>query len=66
MPRTKFLDQVRGIAQVRHMSRRTAQAYVYWIKRFILFHNKTHPSNLGTEEMASLLDGDDRPRREPS
>ena len=55
MPNTKLLDQVRDIAQVKHMSCRTAKACVYWIKRFILFHNKRHPCNLGTEEISAFL-----------
>ena len=36
----KFLDQVRGAIRVRHYSHRTEEAYVGWIRRFILFHNK--------------------------
>ena len=42
----KLLDQVRHATRVRHLSYRTEQAYVHWIKRFILFHNKRHPSEM--------------------
>jgi len=51
----KLLDQVREIIEVKHMSRRTAEAYTYWIKRFILSHHKRHPSGLGTAEISAFL-----------
>ena len=41
----KLLDQVRGAIRARHYSRRTEEAYVHWIRRYILFHNKRHPKN---------------------
>ena len=40
MVKPKLLDQVRAAVRVRHLSYRTEQAYVDWIKRFILFHKK--------------------------
>jgi integron integrase len=40
---------------VRHYSRRTAEAYVHWIRRYILFHGKRHPSELGADHVASFL-----------
>jgi len=39
----KLLDQVRDVMKRKHFSIRTAQAYVDWIRPFILFHNKRHP-----------------------
>eukprot|EP01034_Spumella_vulgaris_P046469 gene46469-57943_t len=42
-PAPKLPDQVRDAVRVRHYSIRTEDAYVNWIKRFILFHSKQHP-----------------------
>jgi hypothetical protein len=39
----KLLDQVRYAIRTKHYSIRTEEAYVQWIRRFILFHNKRHP-----------------------
>jgi hypothetical protein len=46
MVKLKLLDQVRQAIQTRHLSRRTEQAYVGWIKSFILFHGKRHPIDM--------------------
>lgn len=46
MVKAKLLDQVRYAVRVRHLSYRTEQAYVSWIKQFILFHDKRHPSEM--------------------
>jgi hypothetical protein len=43
----RLLDRVREAARLRHMSRRTEEAYVGWIRRFILFHDKRHPDQMG-------------------
>jgi len=46
MPRTdkpKLLDQVRDVIRRKHYSIRTEQAYIDWIKRFIIYHGKRHP-----------------------
>ena len=43
----KLLDQVRAAIRMRHYSRRTEEAYVSWIRRFIVFHGKRHPRELG-------------------
>ena len=42
----KILDLVRESIRLKHYSIRTEETYVNWIKRYILFHNKTHPSEL--------------------
>ena len=51
----KLLDQVRNAIRVKHYSIRTEQAYIDWIKRFILFHGKRHPAEMGEEEVARFL-----------
>ena len=51
----RLLDQVRNKIRLKHYSIRTEQAYVRWIKRFILFHNEKHPSNMGKPEIEAFL-----------
>ena len=51
----KLLDRVRTAVRVRHYSRRTEQAYVDWIRRFILFHKKRHTSTMGAAEVSAFL-----------
>lgn len=51
----RLLDQVRETIRVKHYSIRTEKAYVDWIKRFILFHGKKHPSQMGMEEVNQFL-----------
>jgi site-specific recombinase XerD len=46
---------VRHAIRARHYSRRTEQAYVDWIRRYIVFHNKKHPSTMGAPEIAKFL-----------
>jgi integrase len=41
--------------RTRHLSLRTEQAYVQWIRRFILFHNKRHPKEMGADEIGAFL-----------
>ncbi len=43
MEEPRLLDRVRSVIRVRHYSRRTEEAYTYWIRQFILFHEKRHP-----------------------
>jgi integron integrase len=50
-----LLDQVRQAIRTRHYSYRTEKAYVHWIKRFVFFHNKRHPIELGEPEIAQFL-----------
>jgi integron integrase len=54
-PPKKLLDQVRDAIRVRHYSYRTEEAYVQWIRRFILFHNKQHPKDMGVAEIEAFL-----------
>jgi len=51
----RLLDRVRQAIRLRHMSPRTEQAYVQWIRRFILFHDKRHPDEMGTPEVVAFL-----------
>jgi integron integrase len=51
----KLLDQVRQVIRRKHYSIRTEEAYVNWIRRFILFHNKRHPAQMGKSEIESFL-----------
>ena len=51
----KLLDRVRWHLRVKRYSIRTEQAYLDWIRRFILFHRKRHPSDMGEEEIAAFL-----------
>ena len=53
--RSPFLNEVRDAIRVRHYSIRTEEAYVEWVKRFILFHGKMHPSDMGEPEVRSFL-----------
>lgn len=57
MPPTepKLLDQVRTLIRTMHYSIRTEQAYVDWIRRFILFHKKRHPAQMGKAEIEEFL-----------
>ncbi len=51
----KLLDQVRGRLRLRHYSLRTEQAYVGWIRRFILANGKRHPAQMGQAEVEAFL-----------
>jgi integron integrase len=53
--RLSLLEQVRRCLRLKHYSIRTERAYVDWIKRFILFHRKRHPSGMGTDEIRRFL-----------
>ena len=50
-----LLDQVREAIRTRHYSYRTEEAYVGWIRRFILFHGTRHPAEMGKEEIEQFL-----------
>jgi len=51
----KLLDQVRDIIRKRHYSIRTEDAYVEWIRRYILFHGKKHPKDMGEREISQYI-----------
>jgi len=54
-PRPRLLDLVREAIRRRHYSDRTEEAYVHWVKRFILFSGKRHPVELGAAEVTAFL-----------
>jgi len=51
----KLLDQVVAKIRLKHYSRRTELSYVHWIKRYILFHGKRHPKEMGAAEIEAFL-----------
>ena len=51
----RLLDQVRGKIRLKHYSIRTEQAYVDWIKRFVLHFDKRHPAEMGEREVEAFL-----------
>ena len=51
----KLLDRVRWHLRLKHYSIRTEESYVDWIRRFILFHGKRHPEEMGEAEIAEFL-----------
>ena len=51
----KLLDRVRQTIRAKHYSRRTESAYVDWIRRYIVFHRKRHPSDMGASEISAFL-----------
>ncbi len=53
--RVKLLDRVRQAIRAKHYSRRTEKAYTGWIRRFIIFNNKRHPSDMGKNEIRRYL-----------
>lgn len=55
MSNKKLLDQIKDKTRVKHMSIRTEQVYVAWAKRYILFHNKRHPTEMGEKEVEEFL-----------
>jgi len=55
MSKSPLLERVRNEIRVRHYSLRTEQAYIHWIRRFILFHNKRHPNEMGEPEISAFL-----------
>ena len=55
MKKSKLLDDVRAICRTRHLSIRTEQAYIGWIRRFIHFHGVRHPAVMGAGEISAFL-----------
>lgn len=50
-----LLNQLRVAIRTRHYSRRTEEAYTAWVRRFVLFHHRTHPGSLGAAEVREFL-----------
>lgn len=55
LKKPKILDQVRTVLRVKHYSYRTEQNYIHWIKRYIYFHNKTHPKDLNGKDISRFI-----------
>ena len=51
----KLLDRLRTTIRARHYSRSTEKAYVSWVKRFIFFHGKRHPKEMGEQKVTAFL-----------
>ncbi len=51
----KLLDQARDILRAKHYSYRTEETYLDWMRRYILFHQKRHPEEMGAAEIQTFL-----------
>ena len=51
----KLLDRARSDLRVKRYSIRTEKAYIDWIRRFILFHGKGHPNEMGEQKISAFL-----------
>ena len=51
----RLFDRTREAARIRHFSRRTESAYLAWIRRFIFFHGKGHPAQMGAPKVTQFL-----------
>lgn len=51
----RLLNRLRAAVRTHHYSRRTEQAYSAWVRRYILFHGKRHPKDMGAIEVAAFL-----------
>ena len=54
-PKRLLLDSVRDKIRLKHYSIRTETAYVEWVRRFVVFHQKRHPRELGPEDVEAFL-----------
>lgn len=54
-PSPRLLDEVHNRIRTKHYSRRMEESYTHWIKRFILFHHKRHPREMGAAEVEAFL-----------
>ncbi len=53
--KSPFLESVRQLIRLKHLSYRTEEAYLGWIRRYILFHDKRHPKEMGAAEVRMFL-----------
>ena len=51
----KLLDQMRDVIRQKHYLIRTEEAYLQWVRRYILFHGKRHPKDVGVVEIEAFL-----------
>jgi site-specific recombinase XerD len=52
---SRLLDRVRAAIRVRHFSVRTEEAYIHWVRRYILFSDRRHPAALGPLEIRAFI-----------
>ena len=52
--RPPLIDRIRSRMRLKHLSPRTEQAYVHWIRRYVSFHGRRHPAELGEEHIEAL------------
>ena len=55
MEKIKLIENVRNVIRMKHYSIRTEETYISWIKRYIIFHNKRHPSKMSENEISEFL-----------
>ncbi|CAN5151324.1 integron integrase [soil metagenome] len=55
MPTPKLLDRVRDEVRLRGMSRSTEESYTRWVRRYVVFHGKRHPQEMGAKEVRAFL-----------
>lgn len=55
LPKRKLLDRMRDAVRLKNYSYRTEKSYVRWVKRFILFHQKRHPQDMGKDEIKAFI-----------
>lgn len=55
MSSSPFLESIRNVLRTKHYSIQTEKTYLTWIKRFILYHNKRHPADMGEQEVSQFL-----------
>ena len=55
MSKSLFLNSINEFMITRRFAKRTIQTYIYWIKRYIIFNNKQHPSKMGNNEVELYL-----------
>jgi len=52
----KFLDQLRQFIRAQNKAYKTEKTYIHWVTRFIRFHHKRHPADMGADELEQFLD----------
>ncbi len=55
MGSSRLMDQVRDASRLHLYSLRTEESYTHWIRRFIFYHNKRHPREMGKNEVSTFL-----------
>ncbi len=55
MEKSQLLESIRNRIRVKHYSKKTEDAYIDWARRFVLFHNKRHPEQMGEKEISEFL-----------